>query len=88
MLREVVESDSDPIRREIASEVLGGRLRMSEICSYSAYQEALHSNLDEVVRHWEAMPEEEFERRLAEGRAFLANLRAEAEQEERAWHSR
>jgi hypothetical protein len=81
MLREITQTSTDPIAKEIAQEVLGGRLRMSEILSYGAYRDALGAHVDEVVQRWDALSGNEFEQRLAEGREYLAGLRAEAEQE-------
>ncbi len=81
MLEEVVREDADPIRQEIAREVLGGRMRMSEICSYGAYREALEEGMDDLVARHDSLSARELDERAAEGLRHLAAILAEAERE-------
>lgn len=58
-LERLAESAEDPIWREMAREVVEGRLTASRLMSYSAYQEALGDRFDDLAQSWHGMSEDE-----------------------------
>lgn len=46
ILEQVRDRDEDPLRREIADEILSGRLTVRQAASFSQYQEALTQGLE------------------------------------------
>jgi len=81
-------ADGDPVWREMAREVVEGRLTAGQLLSYGAYQDAMAGRLDDMAREWDAMPEAERERLAAADEATRAPVEqlvaaAEAEVVER-----
>jgi hypothetical protein len=70
-LRRTAESDPDPVRRELAREVVEGRLTARQVASYAAYGEVLAARLDDVVARWNTLSESEREERATAGWAEL-----------------
>ena len=58
-------ADGDPVWREMAREVVEGRLTAGQLLSYGAYQDAMAGRLDDMAGEWDAMPEAERERLAA-----------------------
>lgn len=65
-LRELAASpDGDPVWREMAREVVEGRLTAGQLLSCGAYQDAMAGRLDDMAREWDAVPEAERDRLAA-----------------------
>jgi hypothetical protein len=65
-LRELAASpDGDPVWREMAREVVEGRLTAGQLLSFGAYQDAMAGRLSDLASEWDAMPEAERERLAA-----------------------
>src|SRR5262245_28016843 len=58
-LRHTAEADPDPVLREIAREIVEGRLTARQAASYSAYGEVLSGRLDDLAARWDALSETE-----------------------------
>jgi len=58
-LQDCAEHGDDPVRAELAREILAGRMRASEIMSVPAYREALTSGLEEFLRSQDSLTEAE-----------------------------
>jgi hypothetical protein len=64
-LRRLASADGDSVWREMAREVVEGRLTAGQLMSYGAYQNAMAGRLDELGREWDALSESERERLAA-----------------------
>ncbi|MPZ84165.1 MAG: hypothetical protein GEV28_28700 [Actinophytocola sp.] len=58
-LRRLADSGADPSWREMAREVVEGRLTTRQLMSYGAYQEAMVGRFEELAEKWRDMPDAE-----------------------------
>ncbi|NBE51235.1 hypothetical protein [Streptomyces boluensis] len=81
-LQKLADSDkAGPALREMAGEVLSGRIGLREAMRVGAYADALGEKLAEGRRAYEAIPREERERQMEAARGYLAEQRAEIDRE-------
>ncbi|MER6842878.1 hypothetical protein [Streptomyces platensis] len=69
--------------KEMASEVLSGRLGLRDAVNVTAYSEALIENTQTARDEWASMSESEREARADEGARYLEEQRSEIEAERR-----
>lgn len=81
-LQRLADSDkAGPALREMAGEVLSGRIGLRDAMRVGAYADALGEKLAEGRRAYEAIPREERERQMAQARDYLDAQRAEIDRE-------
>jgi hypothetical protein len=73
-LRRLADQSPDPVLREMAREVLAGRLTPREVATSSLYAEALINATQKFTTWRESASEEEFEQAAEHGRTTLAEL--------------
>ncbi|MFI0911217.1 MULTISPECIES: hypothetical protein [Streptomyces] len=71
-LRHLAGGSGGEVLREMAQEVLSGRMRLHEAVRVGAYSEALTESVETAQAAWESLSPEERERGTAEARRFLA----------------
>ncbi|WP_435209719.1 hypothetical protein [Streptomyces sp. bgisy034] len=69
--------------REMAKEVLSGRIGLREAVSVSAYSEAVMEKSQHFMREWEQLPERERDGLVAEGERYLREQQREIDDERR-----
>ncbi|MBA2809420.1 hypothetical protein E0500_018950 [Streptomyces sp. KM273126] len=82
-LQTILDRSNDPALREMAGEVLSGRLSLRDAANVPAYGEAMRSGMQQGLRAYEAMSESERREAEEEGRRQLDAVRGELDEEAR-----
>ncbi|MDT0451793.1 hypothetical protein [Streptomyces hesseae] len=72
-LRHLADGSGGEVLREMAQEVLSGRMRLHEAVRVGAYSDALTESVETAQEAWERLSPEQREERTAEARRFLAS---------------
>lgn len=79
----LAERGQDPAVREMAREVLSGRLSLREAANVPAYGEAMRQGMQEGLRAYAALSESERREAEEEGRRQLDRIQGELDEEAR-----
>lgn len=82
-LQTILDRSNDSTLREMAREVLSGRLSLRDAAKVPAYGEAMRAGMQQGLRAYEEMSESERREAEEEGRRQLDQVQAELDEEQR-----